>query len=98
MNRNKDGFPVWDDELESELFTQEEIIENKLTAKVMCELIAARKAKGLSQKELGELSGIKQPAIARMERGACSPTIETLAKLLAPLGKTIAIVPAAKEG
>jgi len=97
MNVNKDGFPIWDEELEKEMYTPEEIEQNNLTAKIMCELIAARKEKGLTQKELERLSGIKQPAIARMERGISSPTIETLAKLLAPLGKTIEIVPIANK-
>lgn len=93
MNVNKDGFPIWDLQLETEMYTPEEIVQNNLTAKIMCELIAARKEKGLTQKELEQLSGVKQPAIARMERGLSSPTIDTLAKLLAPLGKTIEIVP-----
>lgn len=93
MNASKDGFPIWDAQLEEEMYTPEEIAQNNLTAKIMCELIAARKEKGLTQKELEQLSGVKQPAIARMERGLSSPTIDTLAKLLAPLGKTIEIVP-----
>lgn len=97
MNRNEDGFLIWDEELERELYTEEEIAQNNLTAKIMCELIAARKEKGLSQKELERLSGVKQPAIARMEKGVSSPTLDTLAKLLAPLGKTIQIVPANQE-
>lgn len=98
MNRNKDGFPVWDADMERELFTEEEIARNNLTAKIMCELIAARKEKGLSQKELERLSGVRQPAIARMEKGISSPTLDTLAKLLAPLGKTIEIVPVRQDG
>ncbi|MGN0773576.1 MAG: helix-turn-helix domain-containing protein [Candidatus Ventricola sp.] len=98
MNRNKDGFPVWDAEMEQELYTTEEIAQNNLTAKVMCELIAARKEKGLTQKELERLSGVRQPAIARMEKGISSPTLDTLAKLLAPLGKTIEIVPIRNDG
>lgn len=35
----------------------------------------------------------KQPVIARMERGQTSPQLDTVLKLLAPLGKTLAIVP-----
>ena len=33
------------------------------------------------------------PVIARMEKGYTSPQIDTLLKVLAPLGKTLAIVP-----
>ena len=31
--------------------------------------------------------------ISRIEKGVASPTLDTLLKLLTPLGKTIAIVP-----
>ena len=34
-----------------------------------------------------------QPVIARMERGSTSPQLETVLKVLAPLGKTLAVVP-----
>lgn len=56
-------------------------------------IIEAREEMGLSQRELANLSGIKQPAIARLERGAAVPKVDTLIRLLVPLGKTLAIVP-----
>lgn len=56
-------------------------------------IIEAREAKGLSQRELAELSGVKQPAIARMESMKTTPQIDTLIKVLMPLGYTLAIVP-----
>jgi len=89
----RNGFRVWDEELERELFTPEEIEENHLQARLMCELIEARQKQGLSQRELEALSGVTQPAIARLERGTASPTLDTLFKILVPLGKTLAIVP-----
>ena len=36
-------------------------------------MIEARETKGLSQRELAELSGVKQPAIARMEIVIAAP-------------------------
>ena len=87
----KNGFRVWDDALEKELFSAEEIEENNLKAKLICELIAARQEHGISQRDLEKLSGVKQPAIARMESGASSPTLDTLIKVLVPLGKTLYI-------
>ena len=60
---------------------------------VIGELIKTRQEQGISQKKLEELSGVKQPVIARMEKGYTSPQIDTLLKVLAPLGKTLAIVP-----
>ena len=56
-------------------------------------MIEARKEKGLSQRELAEISGVKQPAIARLENMKATPQIDTLFKVLHPLGYTIEIVP-----
>lgn len=56
-------------------------------------MIEAREGKGLSQRELAEISGVRQPAIARLERMKATPQIATLFKVLHPLGYTIEIVP-----
>ena len=56
-------------------------------------MIEAREEKGLSQRELAEISGVKQPAIARLESMKATPQIDTLFKILHPLGYTIEIVP-----
>ena len=73
--------------------TPEEMLESDLRVALIGELIKARQEKGLSQKKLEELSGVKQPVIARMEKGQTSPQLDTILKVLAPLGKTLAIVP-----
>lgn len=75
------------------VLTPEEINESNLRVALINELIKARQDKGLSQKKLEELSGVKQPVIARMEKGLTSPQLDTILKILAPLGKTLAIVP-----
>ena len=80
-------------ELIREMLTPEEIAASDLRVAVMIELTRARKERGISQKKLEELSGVKQPVIARMERGSTSPQIDTVIKVLAPLGKTLAVVP-----
>ena len=81
------------EEVRAELFTQEEIAQSNLRVALIGELIEARHKQGISQKKLEELSGVRQQVIARMERGNTSPQIETVLKVLAPLGKTLAIVP-----
>lgn len=53
------------------------------------EVALIREARGISQRELAELSSVKQPAIARLERMQATPQINTLFKLLSPLGYTI---------
>lgn len=82
----------WED-VRTELFTEDELAESDLRVAIIGELIKARQEKGISQKKLEELSGVKQPVIARMEKGYTSPQIDTLLKVLAPLGKTLAVVP-----
>lgn len=79
------------------LLTPEEIAESDLRVALIGELIKARQEKGISQKRLEELSGVKQPIIARMEKGNTSPQIDTLLKVLVPLGKTLAVVPLKKQ-
>ncbi|MDR1029224.1 MAG: helix-turn-helix transcriptional regulator [Clostridiales Family XIII bacterium] len=56
-------------------------------------MVEAREQKGLSQRGLAEISGVKQPAIARLEGMKATPQIDTLFKVLHPLGYTIEIVP-----
>ncbi|HEM6115676.1 helix-turn-helix domain-containing protein [Streptococcus pluranimalium] len=80
-------------EVQQELFTPEERRESDLRVAVMLELIKARQEQGISQKKLEELSGVSQPVIARMESGKTSPQLDTVLKVLASLGKTLAVVP-----
>lgn len=87
---NGNTFKTWDD-VEKEIFTPEEIAESHLRVALIGEIIKARKEKGLSQRELEELSGVKQPIIARMENGNSVPNLNTVLKVLAALGKTLYI-------
>ena len=57
---------VWNEALEKELFTPQEIEENEMQAQLICELVEARQAQGYSQRELEALTGVKQSAIARL--------------------------------
>ena len=68
-----------------------ETAASEFRAALMQEIIKARTKQGLSQMKLAELSGVKQPVIARMERGYTSPQIDTILKVLVPLGKTLYI-------
>lgn len=61
---------------------------------------AARKAKGLTQKQLGEACGIAEPTIRRYELGKLNPKFETLEKLAKPLGVSVSYlkgIPPMKE-
>lgn len=87
------GFRVWDADIDKQYFTNEEIAESDFHAALISAIVMARQEQGISQKKLEELSGVPQPVIARMERGQTNPQIDTLLKILAPLGKTLRVVP-----
>ena len=55
-------------------------------------LSAIRREASFSQTRLGDAAGIRQSVISRIEGCEISPQINTLLKLLAPLGKTLAVV------
>lgn len=88
INGNK--WITWDD-VRKENFTREEIAESDLRVALIGELIKARKERGITQRELEEISGVKQPVIARIENGSTTPNLSTVLKVLAPLGKTLYI-------
>ena len=78
-------------EVRNEILTPEERAASKVRVGLMMELTRARNERGLSQRELEKLSGVKQPVIARMENGSTSPQLDTVLKVLASLGKTLYI-------
>ena len=82
----------WSD-VEKEIFTAEEIRESRLRVDIIGELIKARNEQGVSQRQLEQLSGVKQPIISRMEAGETSPQLDTVLRILAPLGKTLVVAP-----
>ena len=69
---------------------EEELIH--LEKSLIIAVINAREESGLTQKQLSELCGIKQPVIARLESAAHSPQINSIIKILKPLGYTLAVV------
>ncbi len=80
----------WDD-FEKEIFTSEEIAESDLRVAIIGELIKARQERGITQKQLEEMSGVRQPVIARLETGTTDPRLNTVMKILYSLGKTLVI-------
>jgi len=86
---------TWEEVRKSLNITPEE--EIKLEMEIMEATIEARKKAELSQRELSKKTGIKQPAIARIEKGIGSPRVSTLMKLLYPIGYTLRVVPLNKN-
>lgn len=82
---------------DDERVSKEERARIDFEVSLIGKIIEAREEKGMSQRELSKLSGIKQPAIARIESMKSTPQIDTLFKLLVPLGYTLNVVPLTKE-
>lgn len=75
--------------------TNEMIYETK--QQLVHEILRTRRDLNMTQKNIEAACGVKQPVIARMERGLTDPQLTTILKVLAPLGKTLAIVPLDEE-
>jgi DNA-binding XRE family transcriptional regulator len=62
---------------------------------ILDEILAARRDAGLTQAQVAELMGTKAPAIARLESalasGKHSPSLNTLRKYAAALGKRLEV-------
>lgn len=81
------------EDFRGKLYAPEEIDPGRLRADLIAAAADARKTRGFTQKELADVSGVRQPIIARFEKGASDPQLSTVLRLLAPLGKTLAVVP-----
>jgi DNA-binding XRE family transcriptional regulator len=81
---------LWSDK---EFVSDEERSRIEFEVSLIGKLIEAREGKGITQQELAQLAGVKQSAIARLESMKSTPQIDTLFKVLKPLGYTLAIVP-----
>ena len=88
---------VWNDDLDIEAETiyedGETVREEKPAAFVMVgeAVAAARAKKGLSQKELSDLTGIDQSDLSRIERGIANPSVNTLNRIAQALDAKLLI-------
>lgn len=94
---SKTKFKTWE-EVRNELnFTHEEEEQIRFEKELIEATIKAREEAHLTQKELSEKTGIKQPSIAKLEKLNRTPQTTTLIKLLYPLGYTLKVVPIKKS-
>lgn len=88
----------WDDVYRSlNSLTDIDRDEIALKVKIMGEVLAARKAAGMTQIELEKVTHVKQAMIARLENNGVDPQLTTILKILRPLGKTLAVVPLSNQ-
>jgi transcriptional regulator with XRE-family HTH domain len=81
---------LWNDK---DFLNDEDKARIEFEATLIGKLIEVRDSKGVTQQELAQLTGLKQSAIARLESMKSTPQVDTLFKILKPLGYTLAIVP-----
>ncbi len=63
-----------------------DIEEMETMASIIGVLIEKRNALGLSQRDLAKLCGLPQSSIARVEAMRTTPKLDTLLKMMKPLG------------
>lgn len=69
----------------------EQVIE--LEKNLIRTLVDIREEKGITQAQLAALCKVRQPMIARLENSVHSPQLDSLLRILVPLGYTLQIVP-----
>ena len=74
---------------------EERVIE--LEKNLIKTLVQIREEKELTQAQLADICEVSQPVIARLETAAHSPQLNSLLKILVPLGYTLEIVPLKKN-
>ena len=88
---------IWEKVRENLKLTKEQEEEIRVEEEIIEAVVRARKEKNLTQQQLSDISGIKQPAIARIENGTNSPMVSTLMKMLYSMGYTLKVVPLEKK-
>jgi predicted transcriptional regulator len=82
---------TWEEVRSTLDFTPEDEAIIAMEKDLLCTMARIREEKGLSQKQLAKLCHVKQPAIARMETSTHSPRLDSLLKILVPMGYTLKI-------
>ena len=70
----------------------EELAQAREGTRLGLALTEMREARGLTQRQLSEKTGIKQPMLARIERGQM-PTLPTLGRIALALNARVVILP-----
>lgn len=83
---------TWKDLREELNISPEDEIIIDLEKQIIRAMVKAREEQGLTQSQLADLCNVKQSVIARMESSAHSPRVNSVLKMLAPLGYTLQVV------
>ena len=84
LKQNDENFKIaWDN-------SQEEY-------RILLEMVALRKQKGITQVDIANATGIKQQALSRLEKRENSPTLRTICLILNKLGYRLEIKPISSQ-
>lgn len=59
---------------------------------IIKKITSLRTEKGLTQHDLAKITGIKQPVIARMEKGTTNPRLDTVIKIVDALEHELTLI------
>lgn len=79
---------------ENDPIIKSDIEEMETLAAIVSIIIEKRKELGYSQRELADICGLPHSSIARIEACNVKPKVETLIKIMRPLGLTLTAIPA----
>lgn len=68
---------------------KEDIEEMEALANIINEIIKKRIELGISQRELAQICGLPHSSVARIESCVVKPKVDTLLKIMKPLGLTL---------
>ena len=68
------------------------IEEMEILAEIVSKIIERRQEIGMTQRELATVCGLPHSSVARIEACAVKPNVETLIKIMIPLGLTLKVV------
>ena len=87
---------TWEDYLkeakEQNPSVKQDIEEMQVLASIVSAIIEKRNELGYSQRELAKICGLPQSSVARIESCSVKPNVETLIKIMKPLGLTLSVV------
>lgn len=86
---------TWEDYKKDAITTnpniKKDIEEMEILASIVSAIIEKRKKLGITQRELAKICGLPHSSIARIESCSVKPNVETLIKIMLPLGLTLSV-------
>ena len=71
---------------------KQDIEETEVLAAIVTAIIDRRNELGYTQRDLAVICGLPQSSVARIEACVVKPNVETLIKIMKPLGLTLSVV------